>query len=178
MIKHTKTLSLYARMVILLLMSRPLLAQAAENTLGPFVDSLFAPTQEELLTNEDAFHLLAEYINAHEIQILVQTPPGYFIYKQKFTVTLNSPDYHLGPVSFFGVEQLDDGLTGLVEVLADGDRVLLPILVNDAHASSRPNTLTLNVLLQGCATDRFCYPPTQREITINTPTKANNHAPE
>lgn len=130
------------------------------------LDSFFNSGETDLLTAEEAFDLVVESSKAGEIRLLIQSPPGYFLYRDRFGFTLDSPAYHLGKPVFSGTETMHDGLTGEAEVLTDGDSILLPFRVDAPTTSRQMASPTLTVRLQGCAKDRFCYPPVSRQLVV------------
>lgn len=130
------------------------------------LDSFFNSGEADLLTADEAFNLLAESSKVGEIRLLIQSPPGYFLYRDRFGFTLDSSAYHLGKPVFSGTETIHDGLTGEAEVLADGDSILLPFQVDAIAPSRHLVSPTLTVRFQGCAKDRFCYPPVSRQLVV------------
>jgi thiol:disulfide interchange protein DsbD len=87
--------------------------------------------------------------------------PGYYLYRQYLTVSTTTPDIKLGPPHFpKGVSKTEPEI-GTFEIYPD--KLYLPIPV----ISHKQDKVELTVHYQGCSQDGFCYPPTDKHITLD-----------
>lgn len=125
--------------------------------------SLFAPSQPRFLDVDEAFRYHINLNSSEQIAIHWQIAPGYYLYADKFAVTLSAanqadqaPELHIPP----GKPHVDEYF-GAVEVFYE--HAVLTVDLPPALAGKN-TTLLLNY--QGCADAGLCYPPEQREIDI------------
>lgn len=124
--------------------------------------SLFAPSQPRFLDVDEAFRYHISLNSSEQITIHWEIAPGYYLYADKFAVTLpigkqgQQPEIHMPT----GQPHVDEYF-GAVDVYYE--EVVLTVDLPPALAGK--NT-TLLLKFQGCADAGLCYPPEQREIDI------------
>lgn len=124
--------------------------------------SLFAPSQPRFLDVDDAFRYYISLNERETFTIHWDIAPGYYLYADKFAVTLpneaqgQQPDMHMPA----GQPHVDEYF-GEIDVFYD--QVVLTVDLPPALVGK--NT-TLLLHFQGCADAGLCYPPEQREIDI------------
>lgn len=124
--------------------------------------SLFAPSQPRFLDVDEAFRYYINLTSRDQITIHWEIAPGYYLYADKFAVTLppdepgQQPEMHMPA----GQPHVDEYF-GAVNVFYD--HVVLTV---DLPASLAGENTTLRLNFQGCADAGLCYPPEQREIDI------------
>lgn len=128
----------------------------------PTGSSIFAPSQPRFLDVDEAFRYYINLNSSEQISIHWEIAPGYYLYADKFaislpdTVSAPSPEWHMPS----GQPHVDEYF-GAVDVFYD--QVVLTINLPPSLAGK--NT-TLLLDFQGCADAGLCYPPEQREIDI------------
>ena len=90
--------------------------------------------------------------------------PGYYLYQKKLEV--QDDKGHLLPLTLPPASTLTDEFEGESKVYFDTLLITLPL---ENVPKSPQGGLVLKVLYQGCAQDRYCYPPVSRKITLNRP---------
>lgn len=115
-------------------------------------DEILGKQPNEILPVEEAFRF-GVIEEADSYQIFWQVQPGYFLYRDKFIVTVGADTQ---PLSLPEGQWHDDETFGRVEVLAGLVEVSIP-------SSSE----LVSIHYQGCAVQGFCYPP-QKKL-LNSP---------
>lgn len=124
--------------------------------------SLFSPSQPRFLDVDDAFRYHINLNASDQITIHWQIAPGYYLYADKFAVTLpegatgQAPALHMPP----GTPHVDEYF-GAVEVFYEQ-----AVLTVDLPPALAGKNTTLLLDFQGCADAGLCYPPEQRKIDI------------
>ena len=128
--------------------------------------------QSEVLQLDDAFSVTLGAYAGTSLQITFSIAPGYYLYQSGFVVSVDSKQ-----VSFETEGEpveLQDDYFGLTQVFFEqvGLRV-----------RKTPGVRELGVEFQGCAKDRFCYPPSLRTFDLTgfsggllTPEELNTEA--
>jgi thiol:disulfide interchange protein len=129
-------------------------------------NALPGATDAEPLPAEQAF--VFEAIAASPTGILARwtMPKGYYLYRDKSTVTLIDGDgvRLAAPQWPQGVDHTDEHF-GTVEVYFD--QVELPIAL--ARENGEPQTVRVHAEYQGCQDNGLCYPVMQKDIGIELP---------
>ncbi len=107
---------------------------------------------QEFLPVEKAFQLSAQSPTSEHIVLTWQIAEGYYLYRDKFKFTLNTPGT-LGTVEFPKAYLYKDPTFGKVEIYTQSS-LSLTLPIKDAPLASQ-----LQVEYQGCAVAGLCYPP-------------------
>ncbi|HWI83716.1 protein-disulfide reductase DsbD [Ramlibacter sp.] len=120
------------------------------------VGAAVARAEQPFLEPEQAFQLtVAAGGRAGEVQLSWRIAPGYYLYRDRMTVSA-TPGGIVGKVTRPGGERKHDPNFGVVEVYHEGVTV-----VADASKAT-----ALQVGWQGCAEAGLCYPPQQRTVSL------------
>lgn len=133
-----------------------------------FTGSVAAP--DEILDPEIAFRVVANLVpENNSIELIWDIEPGYYLYKNKFSVNSANPNLNLGTYAFPKGKLKQDAAFGEVEVFYNRTSVNVPFQVSDAIL----NQFDINVGYQGCKEDSVCYPPIKKTLTVESPTSIN-----
>ena len=119
--------------------------------------SIFA--KDELIPVEQAFSLKASVDKANII-LHWDIAKGYYLYKEKINIATDSVE-PIGRLVFPPAKIIEDEFFGRIGIYRNSLDVAVPI---DATAKKRLNLL---VSYQGCADIGVCYPPVEKNITID-----------
>jgi len=120
---------------------------------------------DEILDPEIAFRVIADIDSNNELMLNWEIEPGYYLYKNKFSVTANSADLTLGHYEFPKGKSKEDAAFGLVEVYYARSSVSIPFEIADASVKE----FNLDVAYQGCKEDSVCYPPIKKTLVVSLP---------
>ena len=123
------------------------------------------PASDEILDPEIAFRVIADVYSNKQLSLSWEIEPGYYLYKNKFSVESDVPAIALGRYDFPTGKVKDDAAFGQVEVFYGQNRVLIPFELTDPGLKE----FTLNVGYQGCKEDSVCYPPIKKTLTVAIP---------
>ena len=135
------------------------------------------PTQD-LLAAEDVFKISARFKDSKTIQLTYQIADGYYLYRKRFRVANETPQFRIGKMVSPTGKVKQDATFGRVETYRKSVRVLLPITMLDKDTGSTvgatnggaavagANTVKLKITSQGCADVGVCYPPLQHDLTL------------
>ncbi|MES2661839.1 MAG: protein-disulfide reductase DsbD N-terminal domain-containing protein [Pseudomonadota bacterium] len=117
------------------------------------------------LSAEQAFQVNVAPLtkNSTHVQIHWNTLPGYYLYENKFKLTIE-PEHSvkLGQIQFTQNSVIkDDPEFGKVKVFYGEGNLKVPIV------SSYNNSFTMHVDYQGCLENLLCYPPERISISIH-----------
>ena len=90
---------------------------------------------------------------------------GYYLYKDKISVTTDTPNVQIGKPVLPKGEPKHDEFFGDTEVYHEVLEASLPV----ARAADSTGTLTLNVTYQGCAEGGLCYNPITKTVALELP---------
>lgn len=119
-------------------------------------------TAPAFLDVDDAFSFYVSLDSEQQISIHWQIAPGYYLYADKFSFRVTSPQDIAGvliPTMPAGVAH-EDEYFGKVSVYYQQTQSQLRL------PEDSPRALTLEVEFQGCAEAGLCYPPTLRQVEI------------
>lgn len=115
------------------------------------------------LSPEQAFILSVEAKNAASLIARWGIADGYYLYRDKFTFKLNSPEVRLGRITLPPAEiKEEDPTFGRVEIYTGQLEVEIP-LIREADGAI---PLGLQVGYQGCAERGICYPPIAKSVPV------------
>jgi thioredoxin:protein disulfide reductase len=130
--------------------------------LGLLISSIgaFAATHEPLKMDE-GFQFTAKVRDSRTILTEWQMAPGYFLYRKHLQIGTNTPHVKLGkPLYPKGVIKNEPDF-GSFEVYQNKVAIPVPVLNAKGHK------ITLKVSYQGCSEEGFCYPPTDKLVTLD-----------
>ena len=149
-----------------------------------------ATPAQDLLPAEDVFKVSARFKDAKTIELTYQIADGYYLYRKRFSVANETPQFKVGKLVSPAGRVKQDATFGRVETYRKSVRVLLPITSSDkdegkdkgpgsaagvagtaaatssTHAYTGNGTVKLKITSQGCADVGVCYPPLQHDLTI------------
>ncbi len=136
-----------------------------------FSASVFAAEKNLPLPAEQAFTLSISIKNPKEIIAEWHIAPGYYLYRDRIYFTFQ-PNV-ASDIRFPQGDLQYSADRGRYEVYSGN--VMIPIFLN-----TKATSVQLSVNYQGCSSDKFCYPPMKRNITLNLQnqsTQLMNHQP-
>ncbi|CAN7395902.1 protein-disulfide reductase DsbD [Rhizobacter sp. LjRoot28] len=119
--------------------------------------------EEKYLPPEQAFPLAVRLLDAQRIELRFDVAPGYYLYRDKITVTAQPSSVALGETTVpRGTVKYDATFEKDVESL----RERVPVVVSVPSSTLQPGAFQLQVGSQGCADKGLCYPPMQRTVQV------------
>ncbi len=125
-----------------------------------------AVNEADLLPAERAFLLTVSAQDADTLVAQWSIAEGFYLYRERFRFTSNTPGIRLGEPRFPAGTIKEDEFFGRMETYHGMIRIEIP-LQRDADA---PRHLELKTVFQGCAATGFCYPPQTRIAAVDLPT--------
>jgi thiol:disulfide interchange protein DsbD len=114
-----------------------------------------------------AFKSSVQALDARTIELRFTIAKGYYLYRDKFRVSSETPGVELGaPILPKGKEKNDETF-GAVEVFYDEAALRLPVERDAAMPGALK--LALAVSSQGCAEAGVCYPPQKQTLSVELP---------
>jgi thiol:disulfide interchange protein DsbD len=141
------------------------LRQSAENKPKLELGNLGQPGNSEFLPVDEAFKPILIPVDGNTVEVTFQVTPGYYLYKDKISVSTLSANVQLGKLDLPKGKSKFDEFFGESEVYVEDVFATLPL----ARATPEAMTLELEVNFQGCAEGGLCYPPTTRVVTTQLP---------
>ena len=124
--------------------------------------------EEEFLTPEQAFPLVAEAEGPDQVVLNWSVAAGYYLYRNKFRFRSLTTGIRPGEADIPPGESRHDEFFGEVKILRGAIEVWLPI----ERSPDSGERLDLEVSSQGCADAGFCYPPHRQTLAIALPPPA------
>ncbi|HTJ97029.1 MAG TPA: protein-disulfide reductase DsbD N-terminal domain-containing protein [Rhodocyclaceae bacterium] len=119
----------------------------------------------EPLEPEKAFRFSAQMLDAQTIEVRWDIAPGYYMYRDKFSFTLEPAAASVSKVDTpAGVIKEDENF-GRVEIYHDAVRVRLTVAGADG-------AVVLHATSQGCADIGICYPPQKSVANLVVPAES------
>lgn len=134
------------------------------NKLGDLFSLESSSAADEILDPEIAFRVTAHVVSENNIELNWDIEPGYYLYKNKFSVESADPNLTLGAYAFPTGKLKQDIAFGEVEVYYNNTNVSVPFQLTDAIL----NEFDITVAYQGCKEDSVCYPPIKKTLTVNS----------
>ena len=125
----------------------------------------FASSDDEVLHPDDAFRVSLSVISDDRLVLNWQIEPGYYLYKDKFSISTNDPSVLIGDYVFPIGKLKDDLAFGEVEVYYNDDQLLAPFSSENKNITD----LNINISYQGCKEGSICYPPIEKSLTVSIP---------
>jgi len=136
--------------------------QPAKLTFG----SSFGNSLGDFLPVDDAFKPMLIPLDGNTVEVSIQVAPGYYLYKDKISASVQSDRVRLGKLNLPVGEMKNDEYFGDVEVYHNDVFAKLPL----ARATPEAMALDIDLNYQGCADGGICYPPVTRTMKITLPT--------
>ena len=118
-------------------------------------------SSDDLLDPEIAFKASATLVGRDRIEIRYHTAPGYYLYRDRLSFTLEPAAAHLGRPQLPKGKVKKDEFFGRQVIYRNRAVVTIPVQWSGA------GPLTLTADLQGCADIGVCYPPVRRTFTLS-----------
>lgn len=143
-------------------------SQSTNNNAADTLSNLFGGFQQsssdQLLDPDDAFSFFADVDDQQQITLNWRIAAGYYLYQEKFGVTLIQPQgLTLQDINFPEGKQHKDEIFGDT-IVYYGDLTLTQALSTQL---TQATDITINVAFQGCADIGVCYPPMSKEVTLS-----------
>jgi thiol:disulfide interchange protein DsbD len=123
-----------------------------------------AASDDELLDPEVAFKLDVQAVDANTVRATWTPAEGYYMYRDKFGFSTDTPGAKLGEAKYNKGEMKDDEFFGRIEVYHH--QAIIDIPVNGAAGK----TVDLTLKGQGCNGPLgVCYPPMTRKVSLKLP---------
>jgi len=119
---------------------------------------------DELLPAEDVFKISARFKDAKTIELNYRIADGYYMYRKRFRVATETPQFKLGKIVAPHGLVKQDATFGRVETYRKSVRILLPI--TKLGVKGEDKMIKLAVTSQGCADVGVCYPPLRHDLTL------------
>ena len=120
---------------------------------------------DELLPAEQAFQFFAQVKDANTLHLNWDLADGYYLYREKFKLTIKAGDVELGNYTIPNGTPKHDESFGDVEIFHQALSFDVPLLRKNTAAQ----TIELEVGYQGCADRGVCYPPMQKTVSLDLP---------
>jgi thiol:disulfide interchange protein DsbD len=140
-------------------------ATGAPTGLQAFFKSKGASNQDEFLPPDQAFKFSAQMDRADAVALNWVIADGYYLYKQRISVTSDTANVQIGALSLPKGEPKHDESFGDTEVYHQLLDATLPV----ARAAGSSGTLNLKVTYQGCAEGGLCYNPITKAVAVELP---------
>lgn len=128
-----------------------------------------AGSGQPFLSPDEAFKSSISVLDKNTLAVTWVIAPGYYLYKDKMTVTAGSNAIQLGfPGLPAGVVKTDEYF-GETEVYYEQALVILPF----ERIEQERMAVELTLGFQGCAEDGICYPPATRKVLADIPAAAD-----
>jgi thiol:disulfide interchange protein DsbD len=119
----------------------------------------------EPLPVDSAFKMSARLLPDGVIAIDWAMPPGYYLYRDRFSLTAARGSEALGPPQWSAGVLHQDPQFGKATVFYDRAQLRVPL----RKSASLPERIQLQVTFQGCLENSLCYPPTRRSVSLEAP---------
>lgn len=119
----------------------------------------------EFVPVDEAFKPVLIPIDGNTVEVSFDILDGYYLYKDKISVTSVSDNVQLGRLDLPQGKTKFDEFFGESEVYVEDVFATLPL----ARATPEAMDLELEVGFQGCAEGGLCYPPTTRTVSARLP---------
>ena len=150
----------------LLVCSQTATAESLDKKLGSLLHNLRGGGEEtEILDPDQAFIFSAEVTDARHIKVHWDIARDYYLYRDKFSFTINNADVSLRPHDLPPGDIKQDPYFGNVAVFHNAVDVLLPLDRRNRGETS----IDLAMTYQGCKENTICYPPIKKNVSLLLP---------
>lgn len=130
---------------------------------GPKAENPLRTSDASILTDDAAFNFKA-VVETRSVLLSWTIRNGYYLYQSKLEFT-DSNGRHLTAKLPSATKMVDEFL-GESLVYFDTLQVLLPLA---DKVENYPANYSVTVQYQGCAKDRYCYPPQTKTLSLSAP---------
>lgn len=121
--------------------------------------------EDEPLMPDQAFVMKTTVLNADMIRAEWDIVEGYYLYRNKFKFSTDTPGISLQPGIYPKGEIHEDEFFGKVETYRKHVAIDIPVI----RSANAADLFDLNVVSQGCADLGICYPPQKKSVSLNLP---------
>jgi len=121
--------------------------------------------KQELLPAEQAFQFFSAVKNPTTLHLNWLLADGYYLYREKIKLTLNSQSIQLGAYEVPRGTPKHDETFGDVEIFHNELSFDVPL----RRTGSEAEAVSLTVSYQGCADRGVCYPPMEKTVQLDLP---------
>ena len=132
--------------------------------LTAFTQQTLALGTPDLLPPEQAFKVSAKAISAEQIEVSWVIADGYYLYRNKTSITSESDAIQLGVPDMPTGKTKHDEFFGDTVIYRNQLKISIPII----NKTKLP-ALSIQVNYQGCADIGICYPPQKTSFTLDLP---------
>jgi thiol:disulfide interchange protein DsbD len=125
------------------------------------------------LPEQEAFDFEAIASGPDRLLLRFTPAPGYYLYRDRTTVTLQGEGISAGTIEWPPAQQHSDEFFGDMFVFFDQVEAVLPLVRSNTAAAA----LGLQIEFQGCQTDGICYPPMTRTVSLQLPAGEGRELP-
>lgn len=141
------------------------LALANDVTSAPLTNGAKPAPSDDLLPPEQAFAVSARFRDAKTIELNYKIADGYYMYRKRFRVTSESPQFKITKIVTPSGLVKQDATFGRVETYRQSVQVLLPIKRQGlSHGGTSDGVIKVAITSQGCADVGVCYPPYRHDL--------------
>jgi thiol:disulfide interchange protein DsbD len=119
-----------------------------------------AAAEEDFLDPDAAFSFSASMIDGHTARLSWQVADGYYLYRERISISTASQQIQLGAPSFPEAHLKNDPNFGDVYIYQHSFSVDVPV--------TGQGDFDINVKYQGCAAAGLCYPPQKKHVSLST----------
>ena len=119
---------------------------------------------KDLLPPDQAFNVSAKAISAEQIEVSWAIADGYYLYRNKTSITSQSEGIELGVPDMPAGKAKHDEFFGDIVIYRNQLKVVTPV-TNEKSLSS----VKIQAKYQGCADIGICYPPQKKDFTLALP---------
>ncbi|MCK5188723.1 MAG: thiol:disulfide interchange protein, partial [Methylococcales bacterium] len=119
---------------------------------------------KDLLPPDQAFNVSAKAISAEQIEVSWAIADGYYLYRNKTSITSQSKGIELGVPDMPAGKAKHDEFFGDIVIYRNQLKVVTPV-TNEKSLSS----VKIQAKYQGCADIGICYPPQKKDFTLALP---------
>ncbi len=124
-----------------------------------------AAAPKDLLQVSEAFQLHGEAIAEDLVRVEWEIADGYYLYKERFRFTSDTPGVRFGEPIFPTGKFKTDEFFGEMEIYRDKVSVDIPLILTKGTVADR---ITVKTVSQGCADIGVCYPPHRQSISFDS----------
>jgi len=122
----------------------------------------FGSKKSTFLPADQAFGLEIHAVDQHKLIASFRITPGYYLYRDKVAFSIDQGKAKIARVSLPKGEEKDDPNFGVLEVYHQSFQA--EILIEKAEAGK---PLLLNATYQGCSDKGLCYPPIEKQLSVD-----------
>lgn len=143
--------------------SLPVTPQSSDVVASPTALPGLGVVANDVLPADNAFALTTVIEGEKDLLLSWTILPGYYLYRDKLEL-LDANGQPLAPI-LPEAESITDEFFGDTFIYQNELAIRVPL----TSLQSAPGRITLGLQYQGCAKDRFCYPPQQRTVDLTLP---------